>query len=109
MDVMTDPTFWGEVGLAAAARLAVLAAVIWVARMVLGKTTHTFSPALPRANYASATTPRSRLEDALSPAPPSFVNLQPRAGSAGGTAPRSVTRDRLMQYLQQRSMERTMP
>jgi len=111
MDVMIDPTFWGEVGLTVAARLAVLAAVVWVARMALVRTVPTSSQRQPRDEYASARHggPHNRLDDALTSVSPAFVSLQPRPGSAAGTGPRSATRDRLMQYLQQRSVERTMP
>jgi hypothetical protein len=106
MDVMSDPAFWGEVGLAAAARLAVLAAVVWVARMVLIRSSRTPSRTASREAYVSATTPRNRAAEALAPAA-TYFDLQQAAEPSAGTAPRSATRDRLMQYLQQRSAERT--
>jgi len=107
MDVMMDPAFWGEVGLAAAARLAVLAAVVWVARMVLARTPH-IPPRTPaRVSYAT-TAPQNRAGETVVSAPPAFVNLKPHSQSLTGTGRRSETHDRLMQYLQQRSVERTM-
>jgi len=108
MDVMIDPGFWGEVGLAAAARLAVLAAVVWVARMVLARTAGTPGRRFSGEDHTSATSPRKRMDVAFAPAPAAaFFNLKPHPGLAAGTVPRSVTRDRLMDYLKQRSAERT--
>jgi hypothetical protein len=107
MDVMMDPVFWGEVGLAAAARLAVLAAVVWVARIVLARTPH-IPPGTPARVIYATTAPRNRAGETVDSAPPAFVNLKPHAQSLAGTGPRSETHERLMQYLQQRSVERTM-
>jgi hypothetical protein len=103
MDVLTDMRFWGEVGLAAASRLALLAAVIWVARLVMA----------PRAARLSA----PARERAISPARPvvaaavqtvsaaRYVDLKSRprpapAPSNAAAAP-SALRERLSEYLKQ--------
>ncbi len=106
MEVLMDPTFWGEVGLAAAAKLALLAAVVWVARMAVNRTRLASSPR--NVEYTASAVPRHRIEPVPAPAPaePSFVNLKPRPVPAVAGAQHNVTHDRLMQYVQRRAMER---
>ncbi|MBI5867635.1 MAG: hypothetical protein HZB43_05000 [candidate division Zixibacteria bacterium] len=108
MDVLMDPTFWGEVGLAAAAKLALLAAVVWVARMAVNRTRPASPPAPRNVEYTPSAVTRHRIEPAAAPAAtePSFVNLKPRPVTAVAGTQHNVTHDRLMQYVQRRAMER---
>lgn len=110
MEVMMDPTFWGEVGLSVAARLALLAAVVWVARMAVNRPGLAASPSLRHANSESSPVPHHRFEPAPAPAPataePTFLNLKPRPVPATAGGPHGATHDRLMQYVQRRAIER---
>jgi len=113
MDVLTDMRFWGEVGLAAASRLALLAAVIWVARLVLANrplarpaTTNSAPPA-PRATLTPTSAPRSTVSAALQTASNArYVDLKarPRAPQAPATA--SALRERLDEYIKKQGGER---
>jgi hypothetical protein len=117
MDIVTDPAFWGEVSLTAASRLAVLAAVLWIARLALR---HAIPMAAPRTKAAMAAPTRNRLETrrTQSPEPRArFLNLRngqeagrPKAAADSEARNRdNPLRNRLMEYLEPRATERTKP
>lgn len=108
MEVLTDTRFWGEVGLAAAGRLALLAAVIWVARLVLVRQS---TPATRTTHPVRTGTPAPAATGPAGTAPsPRFVDLTTRAtpvagarGPAPDLGPGSGLRERLNRYLQEPS------
>ncbi len=109
MDVMTDPSFWGQVTLTAAARLAVLAAVIWVAKIVIAGVSPASEPRAAIGSRAAAPPDkRNRLTESGLSGSPAYFDLRLDAGSRQpASSDRNVMRDRLMDYLRQRSAERS--
>jgi hypothetical protein len=108
MDIVTDPTFWGDVGLTAAARLAVLAAMLWIARLAVR-----YAPPRP-AHRAEPSTLAS--EDRREPAPLTrYIDLRqtPQRRSLETKPLRqepsrsSPLRNRLREYLEQETTERS--
>lgn len=113
MDVFNDPTFWGEVMITTAARLALLAAVIWVARLaVRTSSSRRHVPRLQAA--ASPPVPRASTPAAAGDASAPFRYIDLRRGPERAETveqPDSTTSDplrqRLLDYLEQRETERT--
>jgi len=108
MDVLTDMRFWGEVGLAAASRLALLAAVIWVARLVLANrpvvrtATANNAPAAPLPPA-----PRPTVSAALQAASNArYVDLKARPRAPQAPANASALRERLNEYIKKQAGER---
>ena len=118
MDTLTDPAFWGEVGLATAGRIALLAAVVWVARLA-GHPRVQPQPiasapkvAVNAATTSTRTTRSHHHNNRLPDSSARFVNLRSHtpdaradaATSSQDTKPNEV-RDRLMEYVGQQTME----
>ncbi len=113
MDVFNDPTFWGEVMVTAASRLALLAAVVWVARLAI----RTPSQRRPAARLqAAASTPASRATMTIAAGDAStpfrYIDLRrgpERAETVDQPEPASSDplRQRLLDYLERRETERT--
>ncbi|MEW5701255.1 MAG: hypothetical protein AB1792_03400 [Candidatus Zixiibacteriota bacterium] len=121
MDIMTDPLFWGEVGLAVASKLALLAAVLWVARMAIsahtptpmtdltGRTAHARRLAV-REGVAATTQPAVAAQESTGRAPLGYINLRRAPERLGrATPPPDQLRQRLLEFVERRSAERTRP
>ncbi|MBD3297682.1 MAG: hypothetical protein GF341_03425 [candidate division Zixibacteria bacterium] len=113
MDVFNDPTFWGEVMITTASRLALLAAVIWVARLAV-RTPSQRRPAARLQAAASTPVPRATMTAAAGDASTPFRYIDLRRGPERAETvdrPESTTSDplrqRLLDYLEQRETERT--
>ncbi|GAB4317123.1 MAG: hypothetical protein Kow0074_05530 [Candidatus Zixiibacteriota bacterium] len=112
MDVFSDPTFWGEAMITGASRLALLAAVVWVARLAVR--TQPQSGPSPRFQ---ATQPMSAPQATMTvvagndSTPFRYIDLRrgpERSATANSPEPTSVDplRQRLLDYLEQRQTER---
>jgi hypothetical protein len=117
MDIVSDPAFWGDIGLVAASRLAVLATALWIVRLAVrgwtprpAPTREARSQPPPRAASAPLRRPPERAASA-----PRYVDLRPSRPSAPASVSirgetetrRDHLRNRLMEYLDQRATERT--
>ncbi|MEW5874075.1 MAG: hypothetical protein AB1752_02695 [Candidatus Zixiibacteriota bacterium] len=104
---MTDMRFWGEVGLAAASRLALLAAVIWVARLVLASRPGVRTAAASSAPAAPLPAPRPAVSAALQTASTArYVDLKARPRASQAPAASSALRERLNEYIKKPAGER---
>jgi len=117
MDIISNPLFWGEVGLAASSKLALLAAVLWVARLAIpARAPHMADmPPAPRflregrvpragADSSLAMPPRT---DAAPRAVSGYVNLRrPPERVASAPASADQMRQRLLEYVERRSAGR---
>lgn len=111
MDIVTDPTFWGETGLVAASRLAVLAAVLWAARLTVRSTSRRRAPAAAakpeRDSQVSASggrgASRARFVDLRSSQKPVRTRAESHENAVSLGDP---LRNRLREYLQEEATER---
>lgn len=112
MDVFNDPTFWGEAMITAASRLALLAAVVWVARLAVRTQTQSQSSHRPIAGagipVTQATMTVATGDDS---SPFRYIDLRrgPERAAVVNTpepAPVDPLRQRLLDYLEQRQTER---
>jgi hypothetical protein len=114
MDIVTDPTFWGETGLVVASRLAVLAAVLWAARFAVRSTSRRRTPA---AAVESERSPQVSAPSGRAVPSARFVDLRStqktvrtRAASHENAVPQGdPLRNRLRDYLQEEATERMRP
>jgi hypothetical protein len=112
MDVFNDPTFWGEAMITAASRLALLAAVVWVARMAVRTTAQTPLRSVTAPVTPSATPGLSRQtlggDDTV---PFRYIDLRRGPERIDEvrqpvTPPADPLRQRLLDYLEKRETER---
>jgi hypothetical protein len=108
-DILTNPVFWGEVGLAAASKLALLAAVLWVARLTApelgGRRAET-----PMAFAGVERSDRRRSAEATAGRPgmspePVYLNLRGQPEHRE-TTQRDLLQERLLAYIDARGTER---
>jgi hypothetical protein len=114
MDIVTDPTFWGETGLTVASRLAVLAAMLWIARLAVRYAPS--RPSSPRRTATPAPSVKTTAEITPSPAqaPARFIDLRrssetPKPERVPERPPAPAghpLRNRLMAYLEHETTER---
>jgi len=113
MDILTDPKFWGDAMLTAAGRLAVLAAVVWVARLAVRTPQTAAGPrTATRKQSRKAAVRESTAGTTSNGVPFRYIELKrppERQQGPDPVAPQPVdpVRRRLLSYLEQRETERT--
>lgn len=106
MDVLMDSVFWGDVGLAAASRLAVLAALLWAVKMLIERQIHD-SVAVTAPPDAAGRTGHTRLvlRRAAEMSTTSEAD-RPVVAAHAATSRRDALRERLLHYVEERAAER---
>ena len=102
MDVMLDTTFWGDVGLTVAARLALVALALWCLKI-------TWGPRAPRRSLTitrpAETVPANRVSP-IRPRTETVSRTTEHKAAVGERPSRDRMRQELLAYLEQRSAGR---
>lgn len=112
MDILTDPKFWGDAMLTAAARLAVLAAVVWVARLAIRVPQTAGGPRAATRKRSRTAARESAAGTTADGVPFRYIDLKRAPERKQDSVPAAAqpvdpVRRRLLNYLEQRETERT--